>query len=306
MNHSINVQNTFLLPNGNFVIRMNLKSFLSTFIPELINKTSKLFFPLSFRKMLALNLDGKNWFPFRHIISMALIRDWASRDANAFHRFLWSHHLGYAGYYEAKHAFGSSKLVMTRKMLFNDLRNFLNEQNKLKSPFLNIDSVFDVGCSSGYLLRFIETVFLPEVHSLEGLDIDKHAIETGRAYLLKNKSKIVLFNSDMSSLDNILRDRKIDLILCTGVLMYLCESDAKEAVNAMVKHCNKLLVIKELAHPNLDNSKLLHSEFRSTDKTFIHNIDGMVKECGGKVLFHRWEGPQSYDGQSVYFLFCSK
>ena len=108
----------------------------------------------------------------------------------------------------------------------------------------------------------------------------------------------------MSNLDNILGERRIDLILCAGVLAYLCEADAKNVIGSMLRHCGKLLVIKELAHPTVDNSKLEHSEFRLTDKTFIHNIDNMVNDSGGEVLFRRWEGSKMFDGQSVYFVFC--
>jgi SAM-dependent methyltransferase len=288
------------------VLKTTFRSFVGTLLPVAINKLISPFFSLSIRKKFAVNMDKMRWFPFHHTLSMAVIRDWAEKDANEFHRFLWSNHLGYAGYYEAKHSFGSQNLVLTRRMLFEDLMTFLSMKSKSQQMPLKINSIFEVGCSSGYMLRYFETDLFPEATALEGLDIDKIAIDTGRKYLKERHSKIRLINSDISNLDTVIGNRKFDLILCAGVLLYLPEEAAKSVVSSMLRHCSKILAIKELAHPDVDNSKLEHSEFRSTDKTFIHNIDKMVKESGGRVLFRRWEGSKMYEGQTVYFVFCNQ
>ena len=285
--------------------KITLKSFFGTLISQAINTTFMRLFSLSIRKHLAVKIDKQYWIPLRHILSMALIRDWAEHDANEFHRFLWSQHLGYAWYYETKHSFGKQNLVLTRQMLFEDLKVFTEKHSELQKEPVDFQSVFEVGCSSGYMLRFIETDLFPAAKVLEGIDIDRQALELGRKYLHQHKSKINLIESDMSEIDLLLGKRKFDLILCTGVLLYLNENVAKDVVRSMLKHCNKLLVIKELAHPTVDNSKLEHSEFRQTDKTFIHNIDRMISASGGKVFFHRWEGSKLYEGQSVYFVFST-
>lgn len=285
---------------------MNLKSFLGTFFPIVINKVFSFALPFSMRKQAAVYIDQQKWIPLRHVLSMAVIRDWAEDDTDEFHRFLWSHHLGYAGSYEAKHAFGAQNLVLGRRMLFEDLKTFLEKQNKLQRTPIKVQSVFDVGCSSGYLLRFMETDLFPEATLFEGIDIDKHALEVGRKYLQQHHSKIHLIDSDMSDLNKIFGDRMFDLILCAGVLAYLHEDAAEGVVRSMLLHCSKLLVIKELAHPIVDNSQLVHSEFRVKDKTFIHNIDRMISDSGGEVLFRRWEGSKTFDGQSVYFVFSKR
>ena len=86
--------------------------------------------------------------------------------------------------------------------------------------------------------------------------------------------------------------------------MYLREQAAANVVRLMLKHCRYLVVLAGLAHPKFDNDKLEESETRSSDGTFIHNFDRMVKNSGGTVVYRRWEGAKTYDSQSVYFVFC--
>jgi hypothetical protein len=72
----------------------------------------------------------------------------------------------------------------------------------------------------------------------------------------------------------------------------------------MLNHCSGLLIIYSIAHPTIDNSKLEHSETRSSDGVFYHNIDAMVKAAGGKIVYRRWDGSNLCpDGQTVYFVF---
>ena len=108
--------------------------------------------PLDKRKGLAIWIDqhGKvSWF---HHLSMAIIRDWAQIDVNAYHHFLWSNHMGYANLYEKAHTQGFSieYLPRTKSMLFEDLDEFLTRERKSNGRRINIKSVLEVGCSSGY------------------------------------------------------------------------------------------------------------------------------------------------------------
>ena len=121
---------------------MNLRSFLGTLFPVAINKVFVLFFSLSVRKEVAVGVDRQNWIPLRHTVSMALIRDWAEEDANEFHRFLWSHHLGYAGYYEAKHAFGKENLVLTRRMIVRRFKEFFEGAKPINTSILEDTKCF--------------------------------------------------------------------------------------------------------------------------------------------------------------------
>jgi len=88
------------------------------------------------------------------------------------------------------------------------------------------------------------------------------------------------------------------------VLMYLHERAAADVVQSMLTHCRGLVAITGLAHPVVDNAELKHSEPRMSDGALIHNIDEMVEKAGGTIVYRRWEGQKTFDGQTVYFIFC--
>jgi SAM-dependent methyltransferase len=187
----------------------------------------------------------------------------------------------------------------SRKMLFSDLITHLTKLSI--NPEKDITSVFEVGCSSGYQLRYLETDLFPSAIDLEGIDIDRYAIESGSEYLKSIRSKIRLMFADMEELSSLLRDKIYDIIICSGTLMYLNEESAFKIVNVMLSHTKKMLVLTGPAHPEVDNSLLEHSIVRNSDGSFIHNIDSMVKKAGGKIVARRWDGSNMVDGQSIYF-----
>jgi len=274
---------------------------LSTHLKGLLKEQFPLFLPLNLRKQLAVWISRQEWMPGRNELSMAMIRDWADSDIDAFHRFLWSHHVGYANYYEATNDFHRSALLPTRRMLFEALQQCLLRQNMVR--LTSVESVLDVGCSAGYLLRFMETCLFPRARTLEGIDIDEYAIENGKAYLNACSSKIRLVCSDVTNLDQVV-EHKYDIVLCAGVLMYLNENAAAALVQSMLNHSAGLVVITGLAHPLVDNSQLDHSELRS-DRAFIHNIDSMVNAACGTIVYRKWEGAKTFGGQTAYFVFCT-
>jgi hypothetical protein len=151
----------------------------------------------------------------------------------------------------------------------------------------------------------LETDLLPGAEVLDGIDIDHHAVQSGQQHLRAAGSRISLKCGDIQQLDELLGGRVYDLILCTGVLMYLKEADAAKLVRAMLSHSRVMLALAGLAHPNRDNAVLERSDVRDRDHTFIHNFDGMVKSAGGAVLARRWEGGRQYEGQTVYFVFAA-
>jgi SAM-dependent methyltransferase len=260
-------------------------------------------FPLSFRKSMAIGIERQTWLPGRHRWAMTIIRDFCEQDVDGFHRFLWSHHLGYAQLYEEANDFGAENLIGTRRILFSDLTNHLMQLGV--RPATDIKSVFEVGCSSGYLLRYMETNLFPSTTVVEGIDIDEYAIQRGQSYLSGQGSKIKLRCADMADLDIVMSEKTYDLILCAGVLMYLKYEAATDVVCSMLRHSNGIVVIAGLAHPIVDNAELKQSEPRS-DGALIHNIDKMVEKAGGIIEFRRWGGSQTFDGYSVYFIFCRK
>ena len=87
--------------------------------------------------------------------------------------------------------------------------------------------------------------------------------------------------------------------------MYLKEAEAAGMVRAMLSHSRVMVAMAGLAHPVLDNAALDCSDVRNRDQTFIHNLDGMVKNGGGSVLARRWEGDRQLEGQTIYFVFAA-
>jgi len=86
--------------------------------------------------------------------------------------------------------------------------------------------------------------------------------------------------------------------------MYLEEDAAARVVASMLRHTGVVVALAGLAHPETDNALLDRSVPRSSDRSFIHNIDGMVKKAGGTVLARRWEGGRFVDGHTIYFVFA--
>ncbi len=263
-----------------------------------------LLLPLMVRKKIVLWLNRSRFIDSttRAWWTVELLQDFCQRDINEYHKFLWKYHLNYADTYEIAQRFGYENLNETRKIFLSDIRDTLGTLGHL--PEESIDSVFDVGCSLGYLLRYMETDFFTNANILEGNDIDEYAIDQGSAYLSKLGSKIKLFCKDMEEIESVMNGRSYDVIICTGVLMYLKKDDAQIVVNMMLQHTDKLLAISGLAYPEGDNSQLDDSVIRERDGTYIHNIDAMIKQAGGRIIARKWEGGEMVDGNTIYFLFA--
>ncbi|MFA6146775.1 MAG: class I SAM-dependent methyltransferase [bacterium] len=260
---------------------------------------------MGFRKRLAVwihdrkRLDPKrsNWW------ALELIKDFEAENVNEYHKFLWTHHMAYASTYEIGIRFGRENMAGSRLLFFSDLDRVMKDMRV--DPVKDVSSVFEVGCSLGYQLRHMETDIYTGAGEICGADIDGYAIKAGTEYLEQLGSRVRLMCADMEDLELLLGDRTYDIIVCTGTLMYLTEESAAKVVDTMVRHTRKILAISGLADPEADNSTLLKSGRRETDRSFIHNIDSMVKRSGGIVLARRWEGDHMIDGHSIYFVFAS-
>ena len=262
----------------------------------------RLVLPLSARRRIVRALGGRAWVPHRHALAMELLRDVWAADPAALHRFLWANHLAYAESYAVEGRFGEEAVVPSRRMLFEDLRDHLVGAGI--DPERDVASVFEVGCSLGYLLRHLETGLFRSARTLEGIDIDRQAIRDGAAYLASIGSRVGVAAADTSELSSILAGRTIDVILCAGVLMYLPEDEARLVVDSILRHTGIVAAFAGLAHPAIDNADLAHSEVRAGDGSFIHNIDAMVQAAGGTVARRRWEGPRNVGGNTIYFVFA--
>jgi len=278
-------------------VRTKLIQFIKRFIRLLI--------PLKIRKNLAIKISNQTWISSdnRAGWSLELIRDMEKSDVNAFHKFLWSNHIGYADTYEVEQRFGEVNINESRKLLFSDMEKVLSD---LDINYQNeIASVLDVGCSLGYLLKYMEDNIFVNASELHGIDIDAYAIDEGGSYLNAHDSKINLMCHDMEEIIGQLNNKIYDVIFCAGTLLYLDENKAKALTNKLVKHTKKLLVITGIASPETDNSNLQKSSIRKRDGSFLHNIDDMVKQSGGKVVSRRWEGTKKLGGNSLYFVFVT-
>ncbi|HEV8599591.1 MAG TPA: class I SAM-dependent methyltransferase [Gemmatimonadales bacterium] len=247
-------------------------------------------------------MGRQRWLPDRAWWVLELLRDQAARDPNEFHRFLWTHHLAYAESYEVEQRFGTDQLHASRRLLFDDLKASLRARRI--DPAKDIHSVFEVGCSLGYLLRFAETQLFPAAEILEGNDIDAYAVREGTRYLESVGSRVRLHHADMTELDRVMGTRRFDVVLCPGVLMYLREEAAGSVVTSILRHTGRVAAFAGLAHPARDNRELAVAEVRERDGTFIHNIDRLVERAGGRVIFRRWEGARQVDGNTIYFVFA--
>lgn len=259
--------------------------------------------PLRARKGLAVWIGRRRWPASRYWLVLELLRDYAARDPDGFHRFLWSHHLAYAETYEVAERFGAERVHPTRRMLFDDLRRCL--EGRGLDPTRDVRSVLEVGCSLGYLLRHLETEVFPSAVVLDGLDIDEYAVRVGEAHLRGLGSRVRLRVGDVAGLAAVAAPIRYDVTICAGVLLYLRQDEAARVVAATLRHTGGVAAFAGLAHPERDNADLAHSAVRDRDATFIHNIDAMVQAAGARVLFRRWEGVREVEGNTIYFVLAS-
>jgi SAM-dependent methyltransferase len=240
--------------------------------------------PLSVRQSLVASRVGRSSRCGLEF-AVGMLRDLRRRDAGAFHRFLWSNHLGYAASYEVGKRFGASNLNPSRRILVDDIASYLLERGV--DPRQNIRSVLDIGCSLGYLLRHIEVSLCPSAEVLHGIDIDEYAIHSGMAHLSSLESRVRLFVADMAAAGRFIGGRTYDLILCCGVLMYGDEQCAYEVVRSMLRSAKRLVGIISLAeHPDA-RTAAGRSLARPSDGAFIHDVARMIHRAGGRVAASR-------------------
>ncbi len=274
------------------ILKKTFKKYLYLITPLLIRK----YLAIWINRQRWINADSRGWW------ATQLICDYAKKDLNAYHKFLWRYHLSYAESYESNLRFGYNNINITRKIFFSELQQHL--KNKNISAANDIKSVFEVGCSLGYLLHYLETDVFTDATVLSGNDIDRHSITEGKKFLQQKNSKVDLIHADMEYLESVLDNTKYDIVFGAGILLYFNQETAQNLVTTMLRHTNTMLSFTGLAHPDIDNANLNASVPRSRDSTWIHNIDEMIKNAGGKIIARRWEGDKITDGNTIYFVFA--
>jgi hypothetical protein len=245
--------------------------------------------PLSVRKALvasAICRTSRAGFE----LSMGMLDDLRRRSPDDLHRFLWSNHLAYASSYEVSRRFGKSNLNPTRKILFDDMVAHLRTRGF--DARKHIRSIFEVGCSMGYLLRHLETEVCPAAEILHGIDIDEYAIRTGMDHLGALQSKVKLFAADMAATGRIMHNEPYDVVLCCGALMYVNEETAEHVVRIMFSRAARLVGIICLAGSANAAGSRGRSVTRSQDGAFIHDVGRMIRGAGGRVVQSTWVGTQ--------------
>jgi SAM-dependent methyltransferase len=218
---------------------------------------------------------------------MGVLADLRRRDPETLHRFLWSHHLAYAASYEIERKFEPHNINPTRHALFRQILEYYRLRGL--DPHEQVRSVFDVGCSLGYLLRHIEVNLFPSAAPLKGIDIDRYAVEAGMAYLQSVRSKVELFEADLSRAAEFMAGRQYDLILCCGVLMYTNEDTAQRALQAMFAQCRGLVGVICLAHDGRRGATR-NSAVRTSDGAYVHDMQRMIRQAGGRPVSSIWVG----------------
>jgi SAM-dependent methyltransferase len=262
-----------------------------------------LLLPLDVRIRLARWISNRRWIPHRHRWSMTLIKDYSKRNPDAYHRFLWSNHLGYARLYENVSEFGKQHFIEIRRLFFANLAEALRARGI--DPAKDIRSVLDIGCSKGYHLRYMETDLFPSATRLEGIDIDRYAIEEGTAYLRSQESIVKLICGDIIDAPGLFRDEQFDIIISAGLLMYLREDSAARLIRWMLDHARIMVGIVGEAYSIRDN-RFMNASTQRADGAFIHNFDSMVTAGGGKIDRRVWGGKEMIEGYTNYWLLCSR
>jgi SAM-dependent methyltransferase len=259
--------------------------------------------PLNWRKQIANWLFRQHKIPGHSWIALQFLDDFARSNKNSFHKFLWSNHLYYAETYEISERFESDRDNRARHPFFLQLKLCLQG---IGLSLDRVDSILEVGCSLGHQLRMMETDMFPLANRFCGIDIDEYAVKQGKAHLHSLGSKIRLIHGDMENLSDLMGSERFDVVICTGVLMYLNQEAATAVVKSLLKHTNHIVGISGLAHSTYPNSQLEHSSIRSWDQSYIHNIERMISEAGGSLIKVLWKEDTEVDGNAVYLVFAKR
>jgi SAM-dependent methyltransferase len=247
-------------------------------------------------------MSRQSWLPNRSLWSRELLRDWAVSSPAAYHRWVWRTHAAFPELH-ADLGFAPRNVDVARIELFADLTASLRSRGIDPA---GVASVLEVGSSFGYLLRYVEESVFPGASVLEGVDIDRFAVEAGNAALRRRNSRVRLQLLDATDLEAYLNGRTFDIVFCAGTIMYLNEVEAAQLVATMLRAANLAMAITGVAHPLQDNATMASHTFRDWDTAFVHNLDAMVVDAGGRILFRRWDGPREIDGVSVYHVVAAR
>lgn len=297
----------------NFLKKLKFANLLSVFrslfmhLLTSLKKYLRLLLPMNLRMKTAVWLDKQTWIPRSEYWAKGLVHDLMETEPKTFHKFIWEKHLrSYTQWYDSESLFKSYKMngsTATCGEFFHDLVTVLKDAQTNQSAEIN--SILEVGCSLGYLLRNIEENIFPGATDLVGIDIDKEAIKKGKDYLAKIGSQVRLLAGDMEDLDRLVGEQKFNFVFASGVLSYVNEEDAFTLVSQMLRRTTKIMALLGLADRSTDNSKLTESIIsQAHNNQWIHNFDAMVEKAGGRVIKRRWQIGLENDTRHIYYIFA--
>ncbi len=109
----------------------------------------------------------------------------------------------------------------------------------------------------------------------------------------------------MEDLDCLVGDRNFDFTFAAGVLSYLNSVDATNVVSKMLCRTNTVLALVGLACTSAHNKTLRKSQPSINHRNqWIHNLESIVEEAGGRVVASRWEGDNQSLHQPIYIVFA--
>jgi len=290
------------LKNALSLLTFGLKDMIPCF-----KRIIRLILPLGLRKGFALWLNHQPWLSSYGYLIEGVIRDLLKSDPKAFHKFMSANHIcTYAHWYDSETLFESVKMngsTAMRREFFNDLIDVIKSFGLDLS--VEIRSVLEIGCSLGYLLRFMEKDIFQNLEVVIGIDIDSDAINKGTHYLSKVGSKVHLIHGDMEELERLVGNHSFDIVFSAGALSYLNEIDAAKVVSKMLHRTSRILALVGLASKSVNNRELSQSLVSVEDHNqWIHNFEAMIEAANGCVIASRWEGDKQSNDQPIYFVFA--
>lgn len=106
---------------------------------------------------------------------------------------------------------------------------------KLSSFFVSENcNIYDLGCSTGTLLKKIDTYNSLNSMKLHGIDVEKKMLQQAKKKLLNCKNKIILNNSSINNL----KFKKSDLIISYYTLQFVRPKYRQKIINKIYKSLN--------------------------------------------------------------------